>query len=139
MVLWGLVLVGDWLTLLPAAQRTNALTYGVVGRTWAAAGRELECQVHHQKRFLKKNEFPRVKNRLHTLPGTTCWWRVDPYNRSGPESPAVPGGEKVLQGFFWVGDWVTFLPVAQQTNALTYGTGGGTSKPSNIDRNVDQL
>ena len=39
--------------LLPVAQRsqrTNALTYGVVERTWAA-GREFESHVHHENAF----------------------------------------------------------------------------------------
>ena len=36
--------------LLPVAQRTNALAYGVVERTWAA-GREFESHVHHENAF----------------------------------------------------------------------------------------
>ena len=36
--------------LLPAAQRTNALTYGVVGRPWVV-GREFESHVHHENAF----------------------------------------------------------------------------------------
>ena len=36
--------------LSPAAQQTNAFTYGVVERT-SAAGREFESYVHHQDAF----------------------------------------------------------------------------------------
>ena len=36
--------------LLPVAQRTNALTNGVVGRPWVV-GREFESHVHHEKAF----------------------------------------------------------------------------------------
>ena len=36
--------------LLPVAQRTNALTNGVVDRTWAV-GREFDSHVHHENAF----------------------------------------------------------------------------------------
>ena len=63
--------------LLPVAQRTNALTYGVVGRT-LAAGREFESHVHHGNFFLKKSDFSHAKNLLNTLLrppeiGTASW------------------------------------------------------------------
>ena len=89
--------------LLPVAQRTNAFTNGVVGRTmgpwsWVRISRP------PWKRFLKKSEFPHVKNLKNASGspeiGTTCWWHVDPYIRS------VPGG--VLSGLVWVGDCYPF-------------------------------
>ena len=40
-----------WVNLLPAvAQRTNALTNGVVDRPWVV-GREFESHVHHESAF----------------------------------------------------------------------------------------
>ena len=83
--------------LLPIAQRTNALTNGVDGRTWAT-GREFESW----KLFINKIEFPHVNNLKNTLPGspeirTASWWHVGPFIRSGPEYPDVPTGESVIR------------------------------------------
>ena len=39
--------------LLPVAQRTNALTNGVVDRPWVV-GRERGSHGHHEKRFFKE-------------------------------------------------------------------------------------
>ena len=47
--------------LLPVVQRTKTFANGVDGRTWVV-GREFETHLHHENRFLKKSEFPHVKN-----------------------------------------------------------------------------
>ena len=52
--------------LLPVAQRTNAFTNGVVDRPWVVS-REFESRVHRE-RFLKKSEFPHVKNLINHSP-----------------------------------------------------------------------
>ena len=46
--------------LLPVAQRTNAFINGVVDRPWVV-GHEYESHVQHEKRLLKKSEYPHVK------------------------------------------------------------------------------
>ena len=53
--------------LLPVAQRTNVFTNGVVDRPWVV-GREFESHVHHENFFLKKSEFPHVKNLMNHSP-----------------------------------------------------------------------
>ena len=77
--------------LLPVAQRTNALTNGIVDRTMGHWSWGRISRPPWKKRFLKKSEFPHVKNLKNvsgsTEIGTTCWWHVDPYIWS------VQGGE----------------------------------------------
>ena len=46
----------------------------------------------------QKSELPHVKNLMSVPPGppeigTASWRHVDPYIRSGPDYPAVPGGK----------------------------------------------
>ena len=72
--------------LSPVAQRTNALTYGVVGRT-RVAGREFESYVHHENVFLKKSEFLHAKNLINTFPGPPEI--LEP--RVGDASTRIPG------------------------------------------------
>ena len=59
-VLQSLVWVGDLLTFyqqpLQVAQRTNAFTNTVVGRTWVV-GRDIESHVHHENAFEGKVNF----------------------------------------------------------------------------------
>ena len=91
-------------------------------------GREFES--HHPPRsaffFTKSWTFPcRIEKilslgpqKLETRVGDTSA-RI--YIRSGPEYPAVPGGESVIRlGSGSIHRWlVNLLPVAQRTNALT--------------------
>ena len=97
--------------LLAVAQRTNAFINGAVDRPWVV-GREVESHVHHEKRLLKKNEYPHVKNLINHFP-----WvprdseelrsrHVRPHTKI--KNPAVQKGGRVLQGLVWVGDWLTF-------------------------------
>ena len=44
------------------------------------------------------------------------------------EGGKIRSGELVLRGLVWVGQWLTFLPVAQRTNSLTYGVVGRTDR-----------
>ena len=137
-----LVWIGELSTFFASmAQRTNAFTYGVVGRTGAA--RRLGVRISRQpwKRFLKKCEFPNVKNLINTLPGppeigTARWWHVDPYIRSGPEYPTVPGGESVYSVVrLSLGRrLVNFLPVGRRANnALTLCSAPTTKKRFNFE------
>ena len=47
---WRLSLGGRSINILPVDEGINALTYGVVERTWAV-GREFESHVHHENAF----------------------------------------------------------------------------------------
>ena len=114
-----LSLGGRSVGLLPVAQRTNALTKGVVCRTWAA-GREFESNDHHENAFRRKVNFlmSRIWKNTHPGPpeiGTAGWWHVDPYIRSEPEYPAVVICLSLGRRS------VNLLPVAQRTNAFTNG------------------
>ena len=52
--------------VLPVAQRTNALTNGVVGRPWVV-DREFESHVHHETDLKKKVNFI-MKNLINHFP-----------------------------------------------------------------------
>ena len=72
--------------LLPLAQRIKTFTNGDAGRTWVV-GDEFESHVHHEIAFIKKGEFPHVKNLKNTSGspeiGTACW-RHASTRTSGP-------------------------------------------------------
>ena len=95
-----------WLSLgrrlvnrLPVAQRTNALTNGVVDRPWVV-GREFEYHVHHEN-FLDKSEFPRVKNLANHFPWVPRDCKelrsrhVQPHTKT--KNPAVQRGGKCYE------------------------------------------
>ena len=100
--------------LLPVAQRSNALTNGVIDRPWVV-GREFESHVHHENSFQRKINFlmsrtekyfwiPRDLN--HVL--VTRW----------PVYLVCSRGDSVVRLSLGRRS-VNLLPVAQRTSALT--------------------
>ena len=76
------------------------------------------------KRFLKKSEFPHVKNLINHSPWVPSGCKelrsrhVRPHTKA--KDPAVQGGESVIR--LSLGRrLVNLLPVAQRTNAFTWG------------------
>ena len=80
----------------------------------SSAGLELLVVSSNLTSTMKTSEFPHVKNLISTLSGppeigTASWWHVDPYIRSGPEYPAVPGGGECCKAQVWEGDRLAFF------------------------------
>ena len=109
--------------LLQVAQRTNALQM-MPSAGLELLGREFEPHIHHDKRFLNKDESPHVKNLTNTLWAPRNWNRELVTRRpvypvwTGPEYTAGRGGKSAI-GLSLGRRSINLLPVAQRTHALT--------------------
>ena len=106
--------------LLPVAQRTNAFTNGVVGRTM---GRWSWVRISRPpwKRFLKKSEFPHVKNLANHSPWVPrdCKELRSRHIRPHTKTKNLSVQRESVIRLSLGRRLVNLLPVAQRTSAFT--------------------